>query len=89
MDASDNALLECRFYGCLVPQLYNNNRPHSALADRTPAEFAAVCSGGNDGDETALENAARLPHFHRPAATGSELTNAPVDLTPKFVRFGV
>jgi len=25
---------------------YNYNRPHSALADRTPAEFAAICSGG-------------------------------------------
>ena len=57
---------------------YNNHRPHSALADRTPAEFAAVCSGGNDGDKTALENAARLPHFHRTAAAGSDLTNAPV-----------
>lgn len=49
-----------------------------ALADRTPAEFAAVCSGGNDGDKTALENAARLPHFHRTAAAASDLTNAPV-----------
>jgi putative transposase len=27
---------------------YNYHRPHSALADRTPAEFAAVCSGGID-----------------------------------------
>lgn len=42
---------------------YNHHRPHSALADRTPAEFAAICSGRNDGDKTALENAARLPHF--------------------------
>ncbi len=57
---------------------YNNHRPHSALADRTPAEFAAVCSGGNDGDKTALENASRLPHSHRTAAAGSDLTNAPV-----------
>jgi hypothetical protein len=57
---------------------YNNHRPHSALADRTPAEFAAVCSGGNDADKTALENAARLPHFHRTAAATSDLTNAPV-----------
>ena len=75
---------------------YNNHRPHSALADRTPAEFAAVCRGGidigkglapsnfrtctahNDADKTALENAARLPHFHRTAAATSDLTNAPV-----------
>jgi len=29
---------------------YNHHRPHSALADRTPAEFVALCSGGNDGE---------------------------------------
>lgn len=50
-------------------QDYNYQRPHSALADRTPAEFAADCSGGNDGDTTALENAARFPHSHRTATT--------------------
>jgi putative transposase len=27
---------------------YYHHRPHSALADRTPAEFATVCSGGID-----------------------------------------
>jgi putative transposase len=27
---------------------YNHHRPHSALADRTPAEFAALCSCGID-----------------------------------------
>jgi hypothetical protein len=57
---------------------YNHHRPHSALADRTPAEFAAICSGGYDGDKPALENAARLPHIHRTAAAGSNLTYAPV-----------
>jgi putative transposase len=50
---------------------YNHHRPHSALADRTPAEFAAVCSGGNDGEKAALENASRLPHSHRTATTGN------------------
>jgi putative transposase len=44
---------------------YNHHRPHSALADRTPAEFAAISSDGNDGDKAALENAARFPHSHR------------------------
>lgn len=57
---------------------YNHHRPHSALADRTPAEFAAICSGGNGGDKTALENAARLPHFPRTATAGDDLTYAPV-----------
>ena len=46
---------------------YNHHRPHSALADRTPAEFATICSGGNDGDKSALENASRFPHSHRTA----------------------
>jgi putative transposase len=41
---------------------YNRHRPHSTLADGTPAEFAAACSGGNDGEETALESTSRLPH---------------------------
>src|SRR6202011_4996670 len=40
---------------------YNHHRPHSALADRTPAELAARCSGGKDGGQLALENAARFP----------------------------
>jgi putative transposase len=57
---------------------YNHHRPHSALADRTPAEFAAICSGGNDGDKTALENAARFPHFPRTATAGGDLNYAPV-----------
>lgn len=56
---------------------YNHHRPHSALADRTPAEFAAVCSGGNGGDKTALENTARFPHFPRTAAASDERTYAP------------
>jgi putative transposase len=49
---------------------YNYHRPHSALADRTPAEFAATCSGGKDGGEAALENAARFPLFPRTTTTG-------------------
>jgi len=57
---------------------YNHYRPHSALADRTPAEFAHICSGGNDGDQTALENASRFPHFPRTATADSDLTYAPV-----------
>jgi hypothetical protein len=65
--ANGTVLLECRFYGCLVPHLYNHHRPHSALSDRTPAEFAAGCSRGKGGDETGLEDAARLPLSHRTA----------------------
>jgi putative transposase len=62
----------------LWQQDYNQHRPHSALADRTLAEFAAVCRGGNDGDKAALENASRLPHFSRTAAAGSDLNYASV-----------
>jgi putative transposase len=49
---------------------YNHHRPHSALDDRTPAEFAATCSGGKDGGEAALENAARFPLSHGTATAG-------------------
>jgi transposase InsO family protein len=57
---------------------YNHHRPHSALDDRTPAEFAAICSRGKDGDETALEDAARLPLSHRTATAviGKTTTNS-------------
>jgi hypothetical protein len=48
---------------------YNHYRPHSALADRTPTEFAAACSGGNDADYVRLENAARFPHSPLPTTT--------------------
>jgi hypothetical protein len=48
MDASGTALLECRFYGCLVPHLYNESRPHRSLGDRTPSEFASQIAAGRD-----------------------------------------
>jgi hypothetical protein len=50
---------------------YNHRRPHSSLADRTPAEFAKLLSGAKDGDTTALENASRFPLSHRTAAAGN------------------
>jgi putative transposase len=57
---------------------YNHHRPHSALDDRTPAEFAAVCSDGKVGDKAALENAARLPLFQRTAAAAGMSLTAPI-----------
>ncbi len=51
---------------------YNHQRPHSALVDRTPAEFAALASGGKDDDETALEDASRFPLSLRTAAAMQE-----------------
>ena len=45
---------------------YNHRRPHSSLADRTPAEFAQLVSGGKDGGYAALENAARFPFVAQP-----------------------
>jgi len=50
---------------------YNDYRPHSALVDRTPAEFAMIYSRGKSGDEAALENASRFP-LSRTAAAGIE-----------------
>ena len=52
---------------------YNHHRPHSALADRTPAELAAAWSSGNDADCVRLENAPRFPHSHRTTTTGDKL----------------
>jgi putative transposase len=44
---------------------YNQERPHSSLGYRTPAEFAAAAKGcGKDGGFATLENAARFPLSH-------------------------
>ena len=48
---------------------YNSYRPHSALDDRTPAEFAAVCSRGK------VEAAPRLPLSHGTATTAIAVGN--------------
>jgi putative transposase len=57
---------------------YNQYRPHSSLDDRTPAEFAAICSRGNAGGKSALENAARFPHSHGTTTAGNDRICAPV-----------
>jgi putative transposase len=47
-------------------QDYNEQRPHSSLGYRTPAEFAKVCrreSYGKDADSVCLENASGVSHF--------------------------
>ena len=52
---------------------YNTERPHSSLAYRTPAEFAAELEKygrGKDGGGAALENPAGFPLSHRPATAG-------------------
>jgi putative transposase len=64
-------LADARHKLALWRQDYNHHRPHSALADRTPAEFAATTSGGNDADCVRLENASRFPHSHRTTTTGN------------------
>ena len=56
---------------------YNHYRPHSALDDRTSAEFAARCGRGKDGGGTALEDAARLPLSHRTTTAGITGNNNP------------
>jgi putative transposase len=47
-------------------QDYNEQRPHSSLGYRTPAEFAEVCrrqSYGKYADSVCLENASGVSHF--------------------------
>ena len=56
---------------------YNHHRPHSALADRTPNEFATTCSGGKDGDRAALETASRFPLSLRTATAGFSVKSDP------------
>jgi putative transposase len=53
---------------------YNEARPHSSLAYRTPKEFAlqsAAGSYGKDGDKAALENASGVSHFPTAPATAA------------------
>jgi hypothetical protein len=38
MDATDTELLGTRYYGCVVDELYNTDRPHSSLERITPQE---------------------------------------------------
>jgi hypothetical protein len=38
MDATDNELVEAQYYGCCVVDLYNGERPHSALGPGLPGE---------------------------------------------------
>src|ERR1019366_2825114 len=50
---------------------YNEERPHSSLNYRTPAEFAAEMSYGKDAGCARLENAQGVFHFPTaPAAAG-------------------
>ena len=75
------ALTDARHKLALWRQDYNHHRPHSSLADRTPAEFAAMTSRGNDAACVRLENASRFPHSHRTTTTDKEIrTNQPSGL---------
>jgi putative transposase len=66
---------------------YNHPRPHSALADRTPAEFALACSGGQDGDQAASENASRFPLSLRTTTTG--ITAKEAAHQPRCLRYSL
>lgn len=55
-DATDNRPTEPRYFGHCVADLYNTVRPHSALADRTPAE---AYGAGRPMD--LMDNASALP----------------------------
>jgi transposase InsO family protein len=52
---------------------YNEQRPHSSLGYRTPAEFARVAitqSYGKDAGSAHLENASGVSHFPTASAAG-------------------
>jgi hypothetical protein len=71
-DATDTALLGCRFYGCLVPQLYNTFRPHSSLAYRPPAPEAWPINNKGYGE---VETATRFLLSHAPDCGGGQSIN--------------
>jgi len=64
---------------------YNQERPHSSLGYRTPAEFAneAATGGGKDGGCAPLENASRFPLSRR--HDGGSLSTDRLQQGPEFV----
>jgi putative transposase len=66
---------------------YNEERPHSSLGYRTPAEFARAMGGakgcGKDGGYAPLENAARFPLSH--SHDGGGLSTSEVVSNPNVV----
>lgn len=64
---------------------YNQERPHSSLGYRTPAEFAseAATGYGKDGGCALLENAARFPLSHSPG--GGLVTAEKLQQSPEVV----
>ena len=56
---------------------YNEERPHSSLGYRTPAEFAQACgvqSYGKEADFVCLENAGAFSHFPTTPVAAAALT---------------
>ena len=79
------SLADARYKLALWLEDYNHRRPHSSLADRTPAEFAKLLSGGKDGDTAALENASLFPLSHRTTAAGNiSKTDQPSNLCQRL-----
>ena len=67
-------LYEARWKIAAWRKEYNEERPHSSLGYRTPAEFARGIGGengcGKDGGFAPLENATRFPLSHSHGGDG-------------------
>ena len=61
---------------------YNSERPHSSLAYRTPAEFAASLACGD------MESQQRFPHLHRHDDYGCEIYSQPTQMRESPVNPG-
>jgi putative transposase len=46
MDATDKELLGIRYYGCSIDDLYNGERSHQSLANKTPDAVYRSATGG-------------------------------------------
>jgi hypothetical protein len=55
MGATDRGLLETRYYGCCVVDLYNQRRRHSTLGQISPAAYERVNEEGMDAVENPTE----------------------------------
>ncbi len=80
---------QARGLGTLWKEVYNTKRPHSSLADQTPAEYAARCERYVPLDETPTEPPPdEQPHPRSPLSLDQEMGSRP-HRRPPLAEFGL